>query len=164
MQRLRLIIAVGIFFVSNAGFSQIFLERTGRWVVGGGLGFTEDPGMVRSQLWVNYYITDEISVGPLFEYDFQDNDYILGLAGMVKYSAVLKENRVVRPYGQLGIGFIEFNHDELFDGERKTYYLFPVGGGFEFKLAEQVSLDASILFDISRETFLGLALGVNYIF
>jgi len=159
-----LIIALGIFLASNVGFSQIFLERTGRWVVGGGLGFTEDPGMVRSLLWVNYYITDEISVGPLLQYDFQGSDQILGLAGMVKYSALLKANKVVRPYGQLGIGFIEFHHDKLFDGERRTFYLFPVGGGFEFKLAERVSLDASILFDISRETFLGLALGVNYIF
>ncbi len=145
-------------------FSQPFQNRTGGWMLGGGIGINEDPSLVALRLNVDYYITDEISVGPLAQYGFRDDDYIFGLSGVVKYSAILAQNKVVRPYGELGIGYIEFDCQDLFDGKRKTTYLFPVGGGFEFKLTDHLALDVNILFNLSKEIFLSLIVGVNYIF
>ena len=145
-------------------FSQPFQERTGSWMLGGGMGINEDPSLIAFRLGLDYYITDEISVGPLAQYGIRDDDYIFGLSGVVKYSAILAQNKVARPYGEVGIGYVEFDCEDLFDGKKKTTYLFPVGGGFEFKMADQLSLDVNILFNLSQEIFLSLIIGVNYIF
>jgi hypothetical protein len=165
MRKFLLILAVAaLTLASLAASAGDFKTRQGSWVIGGGLGFTEDPQLFGLEALVNYYITDEISVGPLFQFELSGRDQVLGLTGMVKYSALLKDSGVVRPYGQLGIGFAEFRVDDLFDGKRKTTYLFPVGGGMEFKLLEKLWLDGNILFNLSPEIFIGLFLGVGYIF
>lgn len=164
-QKLVLMVIVAVSFLfSIQGFAQKFIERTGRFTIGGGLGLTEDPSLYGLLVNVNYYITDEISVGPLLQYDFKDEDHIFGVAGMVKYNAVLGGSNVVRPYGEAGIGFIEFKHEDLFDGDKKNTYLFPVGGGMEFKLNDSLSLDSTLLFNLTEEIFIGLFIGVNYIF
>ncbi len=162
-KKLLLILLIFLIF-PFASLAQPFLERTGRWMIGGGVGLTEDPDLYALRLRVDYYITDEISVGPFFQYGFKDSDYIFGLSGQVKYSALLAKNKVVRPYGEVGIGYIEFHHQDLFDGKRTTKYLFPVGGGFEFKLQDKLALDVGILFDLSDEIFMGLFIGVAGIF
>lgn len=149
---------------SRPVFAQKFLERQGHWTVGGGLGITEDPTLYGIQANVNYYITDEISVSPLLQYAFKDKNHIFGVAGMVKYNAVLSGSKVVRPYGEVGIGFVQFQDEHLFNGDQKTTYLFPVGGGMEFKLNDNLSLDGNLLFNISEEIYVGLFLGVNYLF
>jgi len=164
-QRLMMfgMVLVGL-LLSGSLLAQPFMERTGRWAVGGGLGITEDPSLYGLWADVNYYIIDEVAVGPLLQYEFKDDDSIFGVAGMVKYSAVLSGSKVVRPYGQVGIGFIQYDVKDLFDGDKKTTYLFPVGGGIEFKLNDSLSLDGNLLFNLSDEIFVGLFVGVDYIF
>jgi len=157
-------VMVTAFLVSLPGFAQKFSERTGRWTVGGDLGVTEDPTLVGLNVNVHYYITDEVAVGPLLQYDLWDDDHIFGVAGRVRYNAVLAGSKVVRPYGQAGIGFVNFKHEDLFDGDSKTTYLFPVGGGLEFKLNDALALDANVLFNLSQEIYVGLFAGVTYIF
>jgi len=152
------------FLFSRPAFAQKFLERQGRWTIGGGLGITEDPNLYGLAANVNYYITDEISVAPLLQFEFKDENHIFGVAGMVKYNAILSGSNVVRPYGQVGIGFAQFKHEDLFDGDQKTTFLFPVGGGMEFKLNENLSLDGSLLVNLSEEIFVGIFVGVNYLF
>ncbi len=167
MQRQKLMavaVMAAAFLVSAPGFAQKFNERTGRWTVGGDLGVTEGPTLMGLNFNVNYYITDEIAVGPLVQYDFWDDNHIFGVAGMVRYSAILANSKVVRPYGQAGIGFVNFKHEDLFSGDSKTTYLFPVGGGLEFKLNDQLALDTNVLFNLSEEIYVGLFAGVTFVF
>lgn len=164
-QMLRMIgVMVGVFVLALPSSAQKFMERTGHWTIGGGLGITEDPSLYALWADVNYYITDQVAVGPLLQYAFKEDDSIFGVAGVVKYNATISGSKVVRPYGQVGIGFIQYQVDDLFDGDSKFTYLFPAGGGLEFKLADALSLDTNLLFNLSEEIFVGLFVGVNYIF
>ena len=87
-KKLLLILLIFLIF-PFASLAQPFLERTGRWMIGGGVGLTEDPDLYALRLRVDYYITDEISVGPFFQYGFKDSDYIFGLSGQVKYLSLI---------------------------------------------------------------------------
>lgn len=160
----KLLLALIVALVAVSASAGNFKDRQGRWQVGGDIGITDDPTLFGLTALVNYYITDNISVGPLIQAGFNDEDYFFGVSGQVRYSLVLPGTEIVRPYGQVGIGFIEFDVHNLFSGKSTNTFLFPVGGGAEFKLAEKVSLDANILFNLSREIFIGLFVGVNYTF
>jgi len=165
MRKLWLALLGAVMAVSSvSAYAGDFKTRQGSWMLGGGLGFTEDPELFALTGLVNYYITDEVAVGPLAQYELSGRDQVFGLSGQVKYSAILADSSVVRPYGQLGIGYAEFKLHNLFDGKRKTTFLFPVGGGMEFKLADQLWLDGNILFNLSPEIYIGLFLGAGYIF
>jgi hypothetical protein len=162
MRKLLLALVLGLAALSASAGN--FKERQGSWQLGGNIGVTDDPTLFGVTALVNYYITDSISVGPLFQYGFRDADYYYGLSGQVRYSAILPGNNIIRPYGQVGIGFIEFDIHDLFHGKSTSTFLFPVGGGAEFKLADKLTLDANVLFNLSREIFIGLYVGVAYIF
>lgn len=157
MGKVAFLFFIFISFIANAE------SRVGKWNVGGAVGATVDPDLLSFQLGVDYYITEDIAVGPLIQYGVNGNDWIWGTSGQVKYCARLKDTEQVRPYGQAGIGFVEYIHDDFYGGERTTKYLFPVGGGFEFKLAKDLTLDTNILFDISEKLFVGIWVGARYL-
>jgi len=146
---------------ANAGD---FKTRQGSWAVGGNLGYAQEPGLFAMQALVDYYVTDEVGIGPLAQFGINGRDNFFGISGQVRYSALLARNNVVRPYGTLGIGYAEFRVDDLFKGEQKAAFLLPVGGGFEFKLTDDLALDANVLFNISERVLIGLFAGVDYIF
>ena len=161
------IFAIAVFLVAQTAYAQAeggMASRSGRWNMGGGLGFTVDPDLVGAQLGVDYYITNDISVGPLLIGAMSGNDKLWGLSGQVKYSARLADNDIVRPYGHLGIGFVNLDLDRYNDGNATTKYLFPVGGGFEFELNDELTLDVNALFIVSEVTSVGLFLGMKYLF
>lgn len=139
-------------------------SRSGHWSLGGGLGMTLDPDLFAGHAGVDYYLTNEVAVGPLFQGGVGGPGGYWGLSGQVKYSAALATAQIVRPYGTVGIGFIQFDLDEINHGERKISFLFPIGGGMEFEVADDVSLDVGALFDISEDVFIGLFFGGRYLF
>jgi hypothetical protein len=165
MRKLKLVLMGAVMAMAAVSASAgDFKTRQGSWEVGGSAGLTADPGLAALQGLVNYYITDEIAVGPLAQYEFGNYNFIFGFSGMVKFSGILADSTVVRPYGEVGVGFAEFKVHDVFNGDLKTTYLFPVGGGMEFKLADKLSLDANALLNISQKVYVGIFIGVNYIF
>jgi opacity protein-like surface antigen len=153
-----------VFLISQLAQAQAagsLSSRSGRWNLGGAIGLTFDPDLFGVELGVDYYITNEIAVEPLIIAMMNGEDNLWGLSGQVKYSALLAENDVVRPYGHIGIGFINL---DLNNGKPKTKFLFPVGGGFEFELNDDLSLDVNALFIISEITSAGLFAGIRYLF
>jgi hypothetical protein len=139
-------------------------SRSGCWNPGLSLGFMVDPDLVGLQLGMDYYITNEIAVGPLLIAAASGDDNLWGMSGQVKYSARLAENEVVRPYGHIGIGFINLAVEQYEEGELDTRALFPVGGGFEFELNDELTLDVNALFIVSDITSVGLFGGLRYLF
>jgi hypothetical protein len=139
-------------------------SRSGHFGAGGCLGFTVDPDLFAGQLGAEYYVTDEVAIGPFLQGGSGAGGRFWSLAGMVKYSAALRNTELVRPYGEFGIGFSNLYFDALNHGEHKTTFIFPIGGGAEFELTDQVTLDANVLFDISEDVFVGLYFGGRYLF
>ena len=165
MRKLKLaLIGAVMAMVAVSASAGDFKTRQGSWVVCGSAGMTVDPELAALQAAVNYYVNDEVAVGPLAQYAFDSHNFIFGFSGMVKFSGILADTSVVRPYGQVGVGFAEFKVHDVFDGDRKTTYLFPVGGGFEFKLADKLALDANALVNLSEKVYVGVFIGVDYIF
>lgn len=144
--------------------SSSLSSRSGHFAAGGSVGYALDPDMFAGQVGGEYYVTDEVAIGPLFQGGTGPDGKFWSLAGMVKYSAALRNTERVRPYGELGIGFSNLIFKDFNDGLQKTSFIFPVGGGAEFELTDQVSLDANVLFDVSEKVFVGLYFGGRFLF
>ena len=139
-------------------------SRSGHFAAGGCLGYTIGREMFAGQAGAEYYVTNEVAFGPLFQGGTGSGGSFWSLAGMVKYSAALRNTEKVRPYGEVGIGFANLYFDDVNRGKQKTSFIFPIGGGGEFELTDQVTLDANILFDVSEDVFVGLYFGGRYLF
>jgi hypothetical protein len=139
-------------------------SRSGHFGAGGCLGFTVDPDLFAGQAGAEYYVTNEVAVGPLLQGGTGGGGRFWSLAGMVKYSAPLRNTELARPYAEAGIGFANLYFDDLNHGDHTTTFIFPIGGGLEFELTDQVTLDANILFDISEDVFVGLYFGGRFLF
>jgi len=135
-------------------------SRSGYFSLGFGAGLMIDPDMGAGMVSLDYYVTDEISVGPYFQVGGGPDDSYWGVSGQVKFSAALSSNSSVRPYGRLGIGFVELDFDDRKDDPEMTY-LFPVGGGLEFELTDLLSLDVGGVFNITEDSFAGLLAGIR---
>lgn len=133
--------------------------RSGYVSIGLNGGFMVDPDMTAGLLSLDYYITDEISVGPYLHIGGSGDDSYWGVSGQMKYSAELANNPSIRPYGTVGIGFVELDFDDMDSSE--TTYFFPVGGGLEFELTDIISADVGAYFMITEDTFAGLTAGVR---
>lgn len=139
-------------------------SRSGHLSLGGTAGLTLDPDLFAGQFMVDYFITNEISVGPMFQGGTGPIGHWWGVSGQVKYSAQLANTDLVRPYGQVGIGFVNFYIPQVNHHDPKTSFLIPVGGGFEFELSDDISLDTNIMLEASEKLFVGFFAGVRYLF
>jgi len=139
-------------------------SRSGHFGAGGCLGFTVDPDLFAGQAGAEYYVTNEVAFGPLLQGGTGAGGRFWSLAGMVKYSAALRNTERARPYAEAGIGFANLYFDDLNHGRNKTTFIFPIGAGAEFELTDQITGDANILFDISEDVFVGLYFGGRYLF
>ena len=133
-------------------------SRSGYLSVGAAGGFMIDPDMGAGMVSLDYYVTDEISVGPYVHLGGSGDNSYWGVSGQVKFSAALAGNPNIRPDGTVGIGVVELDVE---DEDAETTFLFPVGGGLEFELSDVVSLDAGALFHVTEDTFGGLMVGIR---
>jgi len=143
---------------SRADLDKSLSGRSGYFNLGGAGGFTVSPDMTLGLISLDYYVTDDIAVGPYFHIGGDGRNHFWGVTGQVKFCAALQDNPDIRPYATIGIGF---GHIKFKDGKDADTYLFPVGGGFEFALTDIVSLDTGTLFEITQDTFAGLVVGVR---
>lgn len=135
-------------------------SRSGYMSVGLAGGLMVDPDMNAGMISLDYYITDEIAVGPYVHVGGGADNSYWGLSGQIKFCPQLAGNSSIRPYGFAGIGFVELDFEDRDDDPSYTY-LFPVGGGIEFEINDSVSLDASGVFEITEDIFVGLLFGVR---
>ncbi|HUT54259.1 MAG TPA: outer membrane beta-barrel protein [bacterium] len=134
-------------------------SRSGYASVGVDAGFMIDPDMTAGMVSLDYYVTDEISVGPYLHIGGGADNSYWGVSGQVKFSAALANNPNIRPYATVGIGFVELDFEDMDD--TTTTYLFPVGGGMEFEINDMISIEGGAMFDITKDTFGGLIVGLR---
>lgn len=164
MKRICWLVAALVFLFAFESTAQepppsAISTRSGYVSLGVAGGFMIDPDMGAGMVSLDYYVTDEVSIGPYAQLGGSGSNSYWGVSGQVKFSAALSGNSSVRPYGTLGIGFVQIDFEDRDDDDMT--YLFPVGGGFEFELSDILSLDAGALFNITEDTFGGLVLGVR---
>jgi len=133
------------------------ISRAGYLSVGLGGAYMWDPDMPAALVSIDYYVTDEISVGPHFQVGGAGSNNYWGVAGQVKYTPALANNQKVRPYVMMGIGFADLRFEEI--EEDGITYLFPIGGGMEFEVADILSIDFGGIFNITEDSFTGLTVG-----
>ncbi len=163
MKRTAIAFVVVIMFAGGAAAQEqagSLTSRGGYVSIGIAGGMLIDPDMAGGAFSLDYYVTDEISVGPYFVGGGYEDNSFWGVSGQVKFSAPLAGNASVRPYGQLGIGFVELDFEDREDDPEMTYF-FPLAGGFEFELTDILSLDVGGQFHVTEDTFAGAMVGLR---
>jgi hypothetical protein len=123
------------------------VDRTGHFAFGFGFGpmlSTESGSILGLGFTGDYYLTNELSVGPLLQVGF-DSDYSqVGLTAELKYTFNLPKNPKVRPNLQGGLGFIHTS-----DGRNQTDFLLPIGGGIDVEVTKHLFLNSTFLLNVT---------------
>ncbi|MFO8058979.1 MAG: hypothetical protein R6V10_16965 [bacterium] len=167
MKRL-MFVALALIFLGPVAAAQetsppgTMASRSGYFGVGLSGGYMMDPDMTSGMVSLDYYVTDEISVGPYFYGGGGEDDSFWGVAGQVKFSAPLASTPQVRPFAFAGIGFAELDFEHRKDDPERTY-LFPVGGGMEFEINDVLTLEGTGVYHLTEDVFTGIMVGVRII-
>ena len=124
---------------SSAPYTQ---DRYGRWSAGAGSGIlfdTPDGTAFGVDAHADYFVSENVSLGPLLQLGFTDDMTQVGISGQGKYWADLPgTNGRDRLSLQSGIGFI---HADVFRSD--TSWLVPLGIGYGHTLDSGVELEVA---------------------
>jgi len=127
----------------------------GRWSGGTGIGFlggTPDGVEFALNGHLNYFISEDISIGPLVQYAGAGDDFLFGLTVQGKYWwAIPDTNNQTKLVLQGGIGFARagVREPEIGFGDTYSSFLIPLGIGVDHAVSEQVSLTADFMLNIT---------------
>lgn len=103
----------------------------GKWVAGGGLGMlgsTPDDAAFAMNGHMDYFVNEQVSVGPLLQLGFTDDLTQVGLSGQGKYWIDLPgTNGRSKVNLQSGLGFM---HADIASSD--TSWLIPLGIGYDY--------------------------------
>jgi hypothetical protein len=122
-------------------------NRTGHFAFGFGFGpllSTESGSILGLGFTGDYFLTNELSLGPLLQVGFDTNYSQVGLSAQIKYTFDLAANPMVHPNVQGGLGFINAS-----DGRSQTDFLMPIGGGIDVEVAKHLFLNSTLLLNIT---------------
>ena len=167
-------IAVFLVLTPFAEAQQSEVERTGKIILGGGLGLmadTPDGTAFALGLSGDYYITQGFSVGPLLQMGFTGDLFQLGFTVQAKYTFDIEQIPALKPHIEGGVGFIyaDLNRSRG-RSEDDVGILFPLGFGVEYRLTKSLSLDTNFLFNFTdvkvrdEDFFFTWLVGVRYRF
>lgn len=139
---------------------RVVENRRGKFTVGAALGLqgeTADGTAFAIGVSGDYFLTDNISVGPLLQIGLTDDLTQIGLSAQAKYTLDLPDIPDLTPHFQGGIGFIHADVDRgpFFDAD-DTSFLIPIGVGADYRLTQDISLESTLLLN-----FTDLDEGVN---
>lgn len=128
-------------------------RRTGTVAAGASVGLqgdTADDTAFAAGLNLDYFLTDNISVGPLLQTGVTDDLWQIGVSAQLKYTLDLLSNPELKPQLQGGIGFIYADLDRGSSGDEDDIsFLIPIGFGAEYRLTEDISLESNLLFNFT---------------
>ena len=139
--------------VAEAQEVSSVVSRAGRFVFGGSLGFqtgTVDDTAVAVGLGLDYYLTDNFSIGPLVQLGTTSDLLQLGVSVQAKYTFDLAGLPALKPHVEAGLGLLTTDLDRPGGGQDDTSYLIPLGVGLEYRLTPRVSLDTTLLFNFTN--------------
>ena len=149
-------------------------RRIDKFFFGAAMGLqtdTPDSTAYAIGLYGDYYLTRGLSIGPLLQMGFTDDLMQLGLTAQAKYTFDLANIPQLKPHVQAGLGFIYADLDQGSGrSEDDTSFLIPFGVGAEYKLTDSISLDGTVLFNITdldvrdEDFFMTWFLGLKFAF
>ncbi len=135
-------------------------NRTGKITAGAAVGLqggTADGTAFAIGLSGDYFLTHNISIGPLLQLGFTGDLTQVGFSAQGKYTFDIADIPALTPHVQAGIGFIYADLDRGPLGSTdSTSFLIPIGFGADYRLTRDISLDSTLLFN-----FTDLGSGVN---
>ena len=142
----------------------------GRWVGGGGagvLGSTPDGAAFAMNGSAEYFVSDNVSIGPLVQVGFTGDQTLLGVSGQGKYWIDLPGTS---GRGKLALqGGLGFAHADFRAGD--TSWLVPIGVSYDYSLPSGMSLTATTLVNFTNlrtgagsgaDVMPGLTFGVRF--
>jgi hypothetical protein len=127
------------------------VSRAGRFVGGAYLGL--QAGTLDGEAFalggnLDYYFTNELSVGPLLQMGLTGDLFQLGLSGQVKYTMDVRQLPALKPHVEAGIGFVYASFENGRD-EDDVSFLLPLGFGLEYRVTRTLSLDTTVLLNFT---------------
>jgi hypothetical protein len=124
------------------------MAREGNWSVRSGIGFTADPTTFLLALGADYFVTHDISVGPLLQFGLDDDPFIFAPTAHVQWTFDLADIENLKPYLQAGVGFAYFNEYGRNASEDDIGWLINPGAGFDWYFNERAAAGTSVLLNI----------------
>ncbi len=147
----------------DAGSSPPAQTEQSRLSIRGSLGFAASPEMFLMTVEAPWVFNDIVSVGPLFQLGFSDDDTLFAPTVQVYFNPRLGgELDALRPYGHLGMGFVYLENDDRGPGRdnKDVDFLFTIGLGVEYALREDFLVGTGMLFNVIPTG----AVGQNFVF
>ncbi len=139
---------MGLVSAIHVGVSGAAEPRAGAWSGGAAIGFlanTPDGTAFATNFHADYFLTHQISVGPLAQLAVTGDLFQFGFSGQGKYWLDLPGlDKRLKMNLQGGLGFL---HADLHRSD--TSFLIPIGVGLDFALNEQVSLISTFLLNFT---------------
>lgn len=132
------------------------VSRAGRFVFGAGMGLqtnTPDDTAFAAGVSGDYYLNNNISIGPLLQFGATGDLFQMGLSAQAKYTFDLRPLPDLKPHLEAGVGLLYAKLDRPGTGSKDdSSFLFPLGVGLEYRLSPRLSLDTTALFNFTDVT------------
>jgi hypothetical protein len=122
-------------------------NRAGHFAFGFGFGpmlSTESGSILGLEFTGDYFVSHELSVGPLLQVGLDDGYSQVGLTAQIKYTFDIDANPMIHPHVQGGMGFIHASN-----GGSQTDFLLPLGGGIDVEVAKHLFLNTTLLLNVT---------------
>lgn len=138
----------GVLIGVNIGLSEAAEPQAGAWSGGAAIGFlgnTPDGTAFATNLHADYFLSRQLSVGPLAQFAVTGDLFQIGVSGQMKYWLDVPEiDKRVKVNLQGGLGFL---HADLHTSD--TSWLIPIGVGLDFALNRKISLISTFLLNFT---------------
>ncbi|HSF67884.1 MAG TPA: hypothetical protein VLA67_10705 [Nitrospiraceae bacterium] len=139
---------MGLVSVAHVGGSEAAEPQTGAWSGGvaiGFLGYTPDGTAFATNLHADYFLSRQLSVGPLAQLAVTGDLFQIGVSGQGKYWLDLHGlDPRLKLNLQGGLGVLHADHHSS-----DTSFLIPIGVGLDYALNNQVSLISTFLLNFT---------------
>jgi len=122
--------------------------RAGTWSARSGIGFTGDPTTFLLALGADYFVTEDVSVGPLLQFGIDDDPFIFAPTLNVQWTLDLADIDNLKPYLQGGLGIAYFQDGDRNGDEDETGFLFNTGAGLDWYFDDRMAVGTSLLFNV----------------
>ena len=127
--------------------------RTGTFATGAALGLqgdTADGTVFAVTVNGDYFLSHNVSIGPLLQLGFTGDLTQVGVSLQAKLTADIPEVPNLTPHVQAGIGFIRAHLDRgALPSANDTSFLIPVGVGAAYYLSPRFALDSTVLLNFT---------------
>jgi hypothetical protein len=160
MKKTILLLALSLIVVNSASAQESF-EEEGGFSVAAGMGFfaDDDNDGFSMNFEGSYHVDEHWSGGIDFQIGIEDSDTtVLSVPIFGRYDfdtfptdvAILED---LHAFAKLGMGLTHVDIDRRNGGRDDTDFLFVIGGGLSYPVAENISIESRMQFNITTNDY-----------